>query len=339
MKPPAARQEDIAVVPVLIAAAASLFLIRSGFLLLLFLVPVGVISFKYNAKSAWVCFALAAAANCILALGIALVRKSPLGDTVWDICYFTAMSGVFTWISSPLRKDGAPSRIPGAYRLVIGSVLCGLVFIWLFFRALGDEFFYGVLQRQIEVITSLYKPGTSDVVQNALLESLTPEFVLEAAKGLLLRGGALVSSVLIFAVSRQVSMVLSRLFGSHYRGGSLRTFFVYPKLIWVLSVTLALIVATGMLKWVWLEIVLWNILVLCAILYLAQGVGIMQHFLTRPATPPFVRLLFPLLFIIMIFSPGINAVLLGILILLGIAENWAPFRAPKKDRPPSTPEA
>jgi hypothetical protein len=116
-------------------------------------------------------------------------------------------------------------------------------------------------------------------------------------------------------------------------------FHVHLRLIWVLSFTLALIVTTKMLKWVGPEIVLWNILVLCAILYMVQGLGILQHFFTRPAMPPFVRLLLPLLFFIMVFSPGINAVLLGFVILLGIAENWAPFRAPKQDRPPSTPEA
>jgi hypothetical protein len=341
MVSPVPRQETLAVVPALIAAAASIFLIRSGFFLLFFLMPFGFIGFRYNGRSMWACFGAAAVANGFLVAGTLLVQKIPAGEMLWDIVFFTSMGAVFTWITAPIqgKTDGAFSKIPGVYRFIIGSVLCAVVFMGLFFRALGDQLFYNVLRQQVESITALYKSGSSDVVQNALLESLTPELVLDAAKSLVLRGGALVSLVLIFAINRQGSIVLARLFKSPYQGGNLRTFHVHSRFISVLSVTLALLVVTRMLKWAWPEIVLWNILVLCVILYLAQGLGILQHFLARPVMPPFARLLLPLLFIIMIFSPGINAVLLGIIVILGIAENWAPFRAPKKDGPPSTPEA
>jgi hypothetical protein len=334
-----ARQEKTAVLQALIAATVSLFLIRSGFLLVLFLVPMGIVGFRYNAKSAWMCFGFASAANCVFILVTILIRKISFGEMLWDITYFTVMSAVFTWIIAPSRGGGFFGGIPGVYRLAIGSVLCTLVFIGLFFRAVEDQAFYSVLKRQVETITSFYKTGNSDVVQNALMDSLTPELVLEAMKGLILRGGALVSSVVIFVVNRQASLVLSRLFGSSYRGGTLRTFHVEGRLIWVLSVTLAVILGARMMKWTWLEIVMWNSLVLCAIMYLAQGLGILQHFLSRPAIPALLRLLLPILFIVMMFSPGINAVLLGFVILLGIAENWAPLRAQKKEGPPSTPEA
>jgi hypothetical protein len=43
------------------------------------------------------------------------------------------------------------------------------------------------------------------------------------------------------------------------------------------------------------------------------------------------------LVILLVFSPGINAAALGVLVLLGIAENWVPFRAPKPDGGSSTP--
>ena len=87
------------------------------------------------------------------------------------------------------------------------------------------------------------------------------------------------------------------------------------------------------------EIILWNILILCAILYLAQGLGILQFFLARPTVSPSFKLLLSVLFIFLFFSPVINVVLLGGVVLLGIAENWVPFRAPKQNGPPSTPEA
>ena len=116
-------------------------------------------------------------------------------------------------------------------------------------------------------------------------------------------------------------------------------FHVYPAIIWVLSASLLLVVLSRITKLGVIEIILWNILVFCVIMYLAQGLGIAQFFLSRPSMPPFLRLVLVVLFIVLVCSPGINAVLLGCVVLLGIAENWVPFRAPRTNGPPSTPEA
>jgi len=64
-----------------------------------------------------------------------------------------------------------------------------------------------------------------------------------------------------------------------------------------------------------------------------------QFFLSRPSMLPFLRLFLIVLFIVLIFSPVVNVILLVGIVLLGIAENWAPFRASKPNGPSSTPEA
>ena len=86
------------------------------------------------------------------------------------------------------------------------------------------------------------------------------------------------------------------------------------------------------------EIILWNVFILCVMMYLAQGLGIFQSFLARPSTPPFLKLLILIAFCFLLFSPVINTVLFVGLVLLGIAENWVAFRMPKTNGPPSTPE-
>jgi hypothetical protein len=53
--------------------------------------------------------------------------------------------------------------------------------------------------------------------------------------------------------------------------------------------------------------------------------------------PPLKRLFLNILVVALVFSPGVNAAALGVLTLLGIAENWVPFRAPKPDGKSSTP--
>jgi hypothetical protein len=72
-------------------------------------------------------------------------------------------------------------------------------------------------------------------------------------------------------------------------------------------------------------------------LFLAQGGGIVLFALNRRALPPVMRFFLNLLILVLIFSPGVNAFVLGGLVLLGIAENWVPFRAPKPDGSSSTP--
>jgi hypothetical protein len=86
-----------------------------------------------------------------------------------------------------------------------------------------------------------------------------------------------------------------------------------------------------------IEVIAWNILVVCIILYLVQGGGILSFLLVRTAMPPLLRFALVFLSSVVFFSPGINAFVLGAVTLLGIAENWVPFRAPKPNGPSSTP--
>jgi hypothetical protein len=319
------------------------FFSRSGFPVFFFLVPLGIASYRFGIRTAWACYALAAALNFVITLGIVLILRAPPGG-LWDFLYFALLTGIFTWITAPPgipastgERAGFIFRLSGTLRLAAGSAACTLLLIGTFSRLLEEPVFYDAIKRQIETVLSFYRPGGADVVQSALLESLTPELVLEFLNSVIVRGGGLASSFLIFLVSRQMSIALSRLFGGRYRGMPLRSFHADIRFIWVLSVSLFMVIAMRVLKWTVPEIILWNILTLCAILYLAQGLGILQHFAAAPGTPPFLRLALSILFFILMFSPGINAAVLGLVTLLGIAETWVSFRTPKTDGPSPTP--
>jgi len=270
-----------------------------------------------------------------------MVRGVSFADTVWDILYFLVMTSVFTLINAP--PPSLAAKAPGEFRFIAGSCLGALLLNGIFQRAMVTPGILEYFRSIIDSIISTYKSTGSNVVQNALLDSLTADLIIDLMKSVILRGGGLVSCALLFFMSRQFSLFLLKLSqrgrGGHtFRARSFITFHVSPVIIWVLSVSLLFIVLTRIIKLEIPEILLWNILVLCIILYLAQGLGILQFFLGLPSVPSFLKLLLIVLFIIMIFSPVINAVLLAGIVLLGIAENWAPFRAPKKNGPPSTPE-
>jgi hypothetical protein len=105
----------------------------------------------------------------------------------------------------------------------------------------------------------------------------------------------------------------------------------------VFSAGLALVLLSRIFKTAVIETAAWNILVICAMIYLAQGAGIVFFILARRKIPPVSRFLVNLLAVVIFLSPGINAFALAVLILLGIAENWLPLRAVKTNVPSSTP--
>jgi hypothetical protein len=317
-------------------AGACLFFLRSGFLNLFFLVPLGFLAFRFNYRIVWTALVITAAGNALFAL-TAAARSIPPVEILWDILYFTTMASLFTWITAP--PPGLSVRVSGGIRLISGSCLGAVLFTVILFRAMASPGFSEYIDSWLSMVISFYQSSGSDVVQNALLESLSPAIVMDLMKSLVLRGGSLISCVLLFFISRQISLGLVRFSLREKGGGSLIPFHAYPALIWIFSVSLPLVIFAKVLKFEIPEIILWNILILCGILYFAQGLGIMQFFLARPAVSPFLRFSLYVLCIVLIFSPVINMILVGGIAILGIAENWVPFRGAKINGPPSTPEA
>jgi uncharacterized protein YybS (DUF2232 family) len=306
---------------------------------LFFLAPLGFAAAGYNARAGWAAFLFAAAGNSLVSLGVAVSGFLPSGGVVRDSLYFIVTASSFLWILAPPRGSSRFARLPGIARFAAGSFVSTLLVLGVFFQILEDEAFYGYVKNQLETIKSLYLSSGADVVQNALLESLTADFILRVVKMMLERGGALASCVFLFFVNRQISLALAGFFRGRNRGGGVRSFHVPAFLIWVLSASLLLVLVCRTAGLEYAEILVWNILTFCGILYFAQGLGIVHYFLTGPAVPPFRRMLVLTVLIILLFSVGINAIILGLIILLGIAENWVSFRKPKTSGPPSTPGA
>ena len=351
------------IVPALIGAGLCLFFIKSGFLAFFFLVPLGFLGFKYENVSAWLGLLLAVSGYAIMTLWIHRARDIPAANTIWDLLYFSVMTVIFTWICSP--PPGFSRRISGSMRLICGSCIGALLFAAIFLRVSSSPGFSAYIGSLLNALVSAYRTSGADVVQNALMDSLSTETILDLMKSIMLRGGSLVSCILLFFICRQISFAFARITrragglganspainssGESSAGASsngtapvvnpLAAFHVNPSVIWVFSVSLLLVVLARITKFEIPEIILWNILILCVIMYLAQGMGILQFFLAKPSTPPFLRLVLVILFFVLLFSPVINAVLLAGVAILGIAENWVSFRAPASNGPPSTPEA
>jgi hypothetical protein len=295
-------------------------------------------AYCYNARTAWLSVLVMTLGNGLLSLVLGLFFSYGRANLALDVFYFTVMAVIFTWITAPPFRKLRFLMLPAVYRLIAGAVLASLVFAPVLYTLRKDAVVYDYIKRQAEALVSLYTASTgADVVQRSLLEAyLTPERILATLESMALRGGVVVSCLLFFFISRQISLAIAWIV-RRTRSGGIAGFHVESRCIWVLSGSLLAILLGLWIRIALIEIIAWNILVVCIILYLVQGGGILAYFLTRMVIPPLFRFGLVFLIVFVFFSPGINAFALGSLVLLGIAENWVPFRAPKPNGPSSTP--
>jgi hypothetical protein len=304
---------------------------RAGFLSFFFLVPLGYTAAAYNPALAWFAFGAAACMHGLVSLGLSMYYHTGPVGAVLDMLYFTVMTLGFTWIMA-----GGFFRVRTAYRFIITALAGMLTFFGLAFLTRNEQGLAGLMRSQAEALASAYvASSTADAVWTSLL---TPEKILESLTAAVLRGGALISILFHLFISRQAAFAVTRLFRRQHRTGELAGFHTPVNTIWVLSFCLPAIVIARLAGAEIPEIALWNLLVICGILFLAQGGGIALYTLARWPLSPFVRFMCNVLIIVVIFSPGINFLALGGLLLLGIAENWLPLRrAAKQNGSASTP--
>ena len=326
-------------IPALVGAGVCLLLVRSVILSFFFLVPLGFLAYRYEYRIAWVASVFAIMGNAVLLIGGAISQGFPMAAITWNFLHFTLMVLIFAWIVAPSPVMAV--KVSLSVRFLSGCCIGALAFIGFFIRIMAAPGFPEYISNMMNSL----------VLQNVSF-GVDAETLLQGMMDIILRGGSLVTCVLLFMFCRQMSLLFARAIPGKTRNSageplglylrrmnSLEAFNVAPIMIWVFSVSLFLIVVIRILGLEIPEIILWNILILCAILYLAQGIGILQFFLARPTISPFMKLFFLALLFVLLFSPFLNGILLIGLVLLGIAENWVPFRALKQNSPPSTPES
>jgi len=345
------RPEDLAtalphtgkttLIPALVCAVLSVVLMRFGFFAFFFLVPLGVCAAVYGPVMAWLGFVFALLGNAVWSLGFSLRYSTGFSAAGMDILYFTALSAGFTWI---MAGSPAPTRPPvrTLFRFIAAAIAAALVFLGMVFSLGRDEGFFTLIRSQLEVISSSYIAASgADAAQQALLERLlTPDRIIETFIMIILRGGALVSAFFLFFINRQAAFAFARLFRRQGRrqvwtigGNDLIGFYAPRKTIWVLSLCLPVILLCRTITLEMVEIAAWNLLAICVIMFLAQGGGIVLFHFTRRPRSMIMRLLCSLLLIGVVFSPGLNALVVVALILLGIAESWLSLRVKKQEVP------
>ena len=338
-------------VPALACASVCVVLMQMGLLSLFFLVPLGFSAVAYGAAVAWLALILAAIGNAVLTavfshgLGLAGIGMDVLHFTVFALGFTWLMAGNPPWlVRQPVAGqlppgDSAPAvpHVRTLFRFVAASVAAALMFMGMIHWFGRDGF--QALANRLEPLFAAYIASAAggDAVRQSLLENaFTPERIIEMVLAVSFRGGALLSAVFLLFFSRQMAFLLARLFRRNGAGtGDLTGFFAPRRAVWVFSASLPAILLSRALSIQAVELAAWNLLVICGLMFLAQGGGIVLFNLARRPMPLLARMLLGVLFVIVVFSPGINFFAFGALLILGIAENWLPMRVAKQDSPPS----
>jgi hypothetical protein len=334
---PVLRGGKSLLVPVLICAALCAAFIRTGFLSLFFLVPLGFCAAAFGPAAAWLSFIFAAIGNAVLSAGLSFryglgLAGAGLAAAGFEILLFTVLVLGFTWIMAGNPPYSLPfiPRARTAFRFIAASIAGSLVMLGMIYSIGKDENFLAQARSQIEAISSnLIASSAADPIQQEAMERvLVPDKIIEILFSLSFRGAALVTVFFLLFINRQIAFIMARLIMKKQENvnGDLIRFHVPQKTIWVFSLCLPVIVACGIFSLKYIGIAAWNVLIICVILFLAQGGGIVLHYLVRRPIPVFMRLLGSLLFVLLVFSPGINLAVIAALVILGIAENWLPLR-------------
>jgi hypothetical protein len=322
------------IVPVLVCAALCLALDRAGFFSLFFLVPLGFCAVALGPAAAWICFAISALGNGLLSAWFSVRYGQAAGawmvNAGFEALFFTVQALGFTWIMTgnpPFLLRFLP-RVRTAFRFIAASIAGSIVFLVRISSISKDGNFLALVGAQIEAVYSgiIASYGGDAASQEALSRLLVPEKIIETILSISFRGAALVTVFFLFFISRQGAFILARLIMKKQRNRDLIFFHAPKKIIWVFSLCLPVIVASSVFSLKYIDIAVWNLLVICAIMFLAQGGGIVLHYLARRPMSVFTRLLVSLLFVFLVISPGINLAVIAALVLLGIAENWLPLR-------------
>jgi len=308
-------------ITIIVCAFISMFFMKTGLFSLFYLAPLG------YAVIVTGMFQLTFFTAVVVNIGSYLISR-PFVDgnsegMFIDILYNTSLFLGFVWI-----MGGA--RFRTAYRFVLAGIAGTLVFI--FYVNSHISVFYALLENIAQAFAS--SDGGDAVRSSVLQQMLTPEKLMESCKSIFLKGGAVVSIFFTLFINRQAANAAVLIIKKRRIGAGLKDFFAPLNVIWVLSGSLAVILLTRLIKLEIIEILAWNVLVICAIIFLAQGGGILMYMLARRTYA--VRVLFNVLIIITLFSP-LNTIAVAALFLLGVAENWLPFRRSVKGQA-STPE-
>ena len=251
----------------------------------------------------------------LAALGASCVLVLALGGWQAAAILLFSFGLIAIGIAEGMRRQMKPEKIAllgGLLPIAVVGVIIVFYLVRVGKNPIGAVEEY--LRESIAEAAALYtRMGLADTA--VMIKSISDSFVHYMAR--LMPGITIATSVIQAAFCYGVSRtIISRKDGPAPAAGqaSLAVWYAPDAWVWGLIAALALVVLPTETS----RLAGWNLAILFAVVYLAQGTAIVEHFLRRGHVGPFMR---GLIIVLILALPSIVFV-----ITLGIVDIWADFR-------------
>jgi len=308
----------IPLVMIFICAGLSILFMNTGLLSFFYLAPLG---YAIILSGSFIhTFAIAVSAGIVFNIIKFIAGSNAGAGLMLNIIYFSVIILCFTWIMGG-------KRFRTAYRFVLASI-AGAVISIIFINSPQVKFYEYFHEIAETIFSNSNESGLQDerIIGILSMRNFSPEQMVEMAKSFVLRGGALISMFFLFFINRQIAGVVVSIVKRQKRDFSLIPFSAPANTIWVLSGAIATILLTSMFKIEIFNIFAWNVFTVCAVVFLAQGAGVLMYWLSMRSNV--LRLVINVLLVVILFSP-FNIFAVAALVIIGVADIWVSFRVPK----------
>jgi len=303
-------------ITILICTGMSMIFMNNSLLFLFFLVPLG---YSVLATGSFLpTFISISAANLIYSIIVG--RPFSSVELFSVLLLYTPIFLGYTWVMGG-------KKLKTSYRLILMSFVCAAAFL-IFINNSSSRFYeyYRVIAEEVYSVIAESADESDNLRNTMYMRMLDPDNIVEMAKSIFFRGGALFTMIFLLFINRQIACSVFWIIKRKRKVKSLSEYFAPPNAIWVFLAAIISIIMMRSFKVEILEILAWNVFIICGMIFLAQGAGVFIHWLSKLSFG--IKIAASIALFIFVLSP-FSFIAVGALLLLGVIENWIPFRLGK----------
>jgi hypothetical protein len=310
---------------ILAAALASTLLYASIFLSFAFLIPVQIAFGRSGQRGGWAAAGLSAGGIATAqAVRLALAGAFGAANLAALVLPPMVLLAALGLVNAPFARDLAP-----IYRTLGAAALCALAALPFIATLDADAALRGYLEGQITSFLAPLKGAAGEGYEaSALAAALDPKELVATGLSALRASFAALLFLLIGGSWR----LGSRLAGRDGRGAAVpidELRLPYP-LLWAFLGSWGFVLAAEFLRGPEaVRALAWNCALALSLAYAVQGIGIATFVLKGWKLPRSLRVATAILAVMALFAPTTGIVVAVSLPLLGVTENWIPYRKPK----------
>jgi len=318
-------------VDIFLFSAISVFIYQLGFISFLFAVPLQIL-IKKRSEYAYLYAALLVLIGAVVT---AFIHTRGIENTNIRrmMALFELLLPVFLLASLyTVNKQGLRVQRT-VFRLIAAVIGIGIISIPLVFGIMRNKEFVAYLRTQLTTIVEAFfgtQTGSGIPLNQGLLRSfIKPDRIIILIREIFFRN-FLFSFFLLLTINWRLGVGIARRIVRGTAPVRLSRFKMPDRFIWVFLLSWAGIIADIFFGLGVFGYIVWNFGLIAAFIFGLQGVGILRFFLERSNLSRGLQLFLIVMLVVLLFIPGLNALLIIGIPIFGVSEVWIKYRKPKR---------